>query len=162
MIMMANMKIAAIVDTAFSTAPSALNNPLSTLKSPQASCRCPHPTDLFDRHGRDHCVELPKRVASVLATGIKALGPGLGNALQKVLELLGRRRLKAHPRGGQGILGRLIGLLYGLAGGGNDLVRDIDHRLLDLGRKLLPGRVADGIGHDEASETYAVGRIFHQ
>jgi hypothetical protein len=36
--MMANMKIAAIVDTAFSTAPNALNNPSSTL-TPQASCR---------------------------------------------------------------------------------------------------------------------------
>src|SRR4051794_10488162 len=104
MIMIANMKNAAIEDTAFSTAVTARSNPSSMPISPAA-------TDLIDRNSRDHRVEFLERIAAALAARIECFRPGLVDTLQQVPELLGLQRLEAHPGGLQFLLGRLIGLL---------------------------------------------------
>src|ERR1700730_18989514 len=142
MIMMANMKHAAIAEVSFSIAFKALRLALITLVSVRwgsgqtlvevlKRCRL----ELLWGHGGNGCLEFSQRVASALAAGVQSFRPGPGHALHKILEPGAGLRLqgfKAHPCCFHGFPGRLVGLLHLPADGGNDLFRDVDHRLLDL------------------------------
>src|SRR3954471_889827 len=96
MIMIANMKNAAMEDTTFSTAPNALNNASSTSTPPGVP---PRRDRSFGRNGGDQCVEFAHRIAAALAAGVEPFGPGLGDALQQFLELVRLHRLEAHAGG---------------------------------------------------------------
>src|SRR4051794_21996264 len=166
-IMIANMNIAAIVDTAFSRTPTALNSPSSTSISPGYCC-CGEmddtPIRLLGRNARDRRVELLKRVAAPLAARIQPFRPGLRYSLEEVLEPGAGARLQTFESDGrfQRLLRFLVSVLHLAAGQWNELVRNLDHRLLDLRREFLPGGIADRIRNDEAAETQSVGRILDE
>src|SRR5689334_18881353 len=94
-IMIANMKTAAIVEAIFSSALSARNtrssNPVSPLSPP-----------LLRRDRRNRSVEFLQGFAALLAAAVEAVGPGLVDALHQVLELrfrLRRQRLELDALG---------------------------------------------------------------
>src|SRR3954463_16451490 len=93
MIMMANMKTAAMVEAIFSTVPTARNIPSSKIHLPKVSILQPavirilRILRLFGRDGRHRCVEFLQRFGASLAAGIEPFRPRLGDALHQVLEL---------------------------------------------------------------------------
>src|SRR5689334_25394495 len=89
MIMMANMKTAAIVEAIFSTVPTARDIPSSKIHLPGVSILQPaviRILRLFGWDGRHRCVEFLQRFAASLAAGIEPFRPRLGDALHQVLE----------------------------------------------------------------------------
>src|SRR5471032_500642 len=122
MIMIANMKTAAIVDVTRSTAVKALRLALINLVSVgwgsgrlvvsrSAVCAC----DSLDRHGSRGGIELLERVAAALAARIEPIRPGFRHALQKILEFganLGLQRFEVNPGRCHGLFGGLVGLLH--------------------------------------------------
>src|SRR3954468_23060985 len=147
MIMIANMNSAAIEDTAFSTTASALSDRSSKSNSSRATGERRAVIELVGWNGPHHGAESAQRLAAAFSPRVQALRPGLGHAFQQLLEFIGLQRLEANAGCFEFCLGGLVGLLHFLAGGGDDLVRRIDHRLLDFGRELFPRGLADRIGH---------------
>src|SRR5258706_10783219 len=168
MIMIANMNTAATVEAIFSIVASAFNIPSSKIHLPKVSIlhsAANRVLRLFGGNGRYRRVEFPERVAAALAASVQSLRPGFGDALHQILELrvdLRRERIKTNALGFERLLGLVVRLLHRLAGGRNDLVGDVDHRLLDFRRQLLPGAVADRIGNDKTAEAEPVGGIFDE
>jgi hypothetical protein len=96
MTMMANMKIATIVEATFSMAPSAFRHDLITLVLRYAGQARDVPQTLRMSWGGD-CgnggIIFPQGVASVLATGVQTIGPDLGDAFEQILEFRANFRL---------------------------------------------------------------------
>src|SRR3954471_20637252 len=104
-IMIANMKTAAMVDAIFSIAVSTFNIPSSKIHLPRVSilqAAASRILRLFGGNGRYRRVEFLQRVAAALAAPVQSLRPGPGDALHQVLELridLGREHVKTNALG---------------------------------------------------------------
>src|SRR5215212_18094 len=122
------------------------------------------PIRLLGRNARDRRVELLERVAATLAARIQPFRPGLRHSLEEVLELGVGARLQSFESDGrfQRFLRFFVSVLHLTAGQWNELVCNLDHRLLDLRRELLPRGIADRIRNNEAAETQSVRRILDE
>src|SRR4051794_29626434 len=99
MIMIANMKSAAIEDTAFSTAASALSDRSSKSNSSRTTGERGATIELVGWNGRDHGIEFAQGLAAALSARVQALRPGLGYAFQQLLEFVALQLLEANAGG---------------------------------------------------------------
>src|SRR5437764_9403793 len=110
-IMIANMKAAAIDDAIFSSALTSLNVLSSNFRPPRQSAR---PLS-FGRNGCDRRVEFPQRIAAALAAGIEPLRPVFSDAFHQILEFRTGLRLQGFEFDALGLhrpLDLVVGFLH--------------------------------------------------
>src|SRR5258707_12173259 len=136
MIMIANMKHAAIVDVTLSIAVKALRLALINL----VSVRCERLLEgwregLLGGYGGNCRIKFLQGVAAVFAARVEPIRPGLGNAFHQILAFgsdLAWQCFQTNACRLQRLPGLVVRLLYLLASGRDDLFGGIDHRLLNF------------------------------
>src|SRR6478735_3436297 len=161
--MITNMNTTAITVSARSSAPS--TSPARLITSSVSLLDIGLPGALLGAARGEQIVELLQRGGGLLAAAVEPARPLLADALELVLDV-GARRLRQRIEADAFVLHLLLGdfafLFDAGAGLRRNRLRSLVHRLLHVVGQLVPDRLVDGIGDDEAAEADAFGGVLDQ